>query len=256
MKLTGNTILITGGGSGIGEALAHRFHDKGNTVIVAGRRQEALDRAIAGRPNMHALAFDISDPAAINDFAKRLLAEYPALNVLINNAGVMILEPIDHARDLAASEAMITTNILGPIRLTNALVDHLSTQADAALINVTSGLGFVPMTAGATYSATKAAVHSYTVSLREALKGRVEVIELPPPAVQTGLTPGQENRPGYQPLAEFADEVMRLFEQQPTPKEILVERVGFLRFAEAQGRYDETLVQLNEFATKAREAAE
>jgi uncharacterized oxidoreductase len=180
------------------------------------------------------------------------LAEHPAVNVLINNAGIMRFEQLDARRDLNDAEATITTNLLGPIRLTNALIEHLATQPDAAIVNVTSGLAFVPMTATPTYNATKAAIHSYTISLREVLKDRVEVIELAPPAVQTGLTPGQESRPGYQPLDDFADEVMALFSQTPTPREILVERVGFLRRAEAEGRFDETLKQLNDFAAKAR----
>ena len=252
MKTSGNTILITGGGSGIGEALAHRFHDAGNIVIVAGRRRDALDRAIAGRENMHAIELDVESASGVEDFALRLLAEHPAVNVLINNAGIMRFEQLDARRDLNDAEATITTNLLGPIRLTNALIDHLATQPDAAIVNVTSGLAFVPMTATPTYNATKAAIHSYTISLREVLKDRVEVIELAPPAVQTGLTPGQESRPGYQPLDDFADEVMALFSQTPTPREILVERVGFLRRAEAEGRFDETLKQLNDFAAKAR----
>lgn len=251
MKLTGNTILITGGG--IGEALAHRFHDLGNTVVIAGRRQDALLRAAAGRSNMHTLALDVESSEGVADFAKRLLDAHPALNVLINNAGIMRFEPLDTARDLADAEATITTNLLGPIRLTNALIDHLVARPDAAIINVTSGLAFVPLIATPTYSATKAALHSYTVAMREALKGKIEVIELAPPAVQTGLTPGQETRPGYQARDEFADEVMKLFSRTPTPSEILVERVGFLRFAEAQGRFDQTVVQLNDFAAKARE---
>jgi uncharacterized oxidoreductase len=254
MKLTGNTILITGGGSGIGEALAHRLHDRGNTVIVAGRREEALNRAIAGRANMHALTLDVDSAEGVADFAGRLLAAHPAVNVLVNNAGVMHSEVLDRSRDLADAEKTIVTNLLGPIRLINALIDHLAAQADAAIINVTSGLAFVPLTTAPTYSATKAAMHSYTVSLREVLKGKVEIIELAPPGVQTGLTPGQESRPGYQPLAEFADEVMILLAQHPTPKEILVERVGFLRFAETKGQFDETVVQLNAFAAKARAA--
>lgn len=252
MKTSGNTILITGGGSGIGEALAHRLHDAGNTVIVAGRRREALKKAIAGRANMHAIELDVERADAIADFARRLLAEHPAINVLINNAGIMRFEALDSARDLADAEATITTNLLGPIRLTNALIDHLVQHPDAAIVNVTSGLAFVPLIVTPTYNATKAAIHSYTVAMREALKGRVEVIELAPPAVQTGLTPGQESRLGYQPLNEFADEVMALFSQIPTPPEILVERVGFLRRAEAEGRFDQTLTQLNEFAAKAR----
>lgn len=254
MKLSGNTILITGGGSGIGEALAHRFHDLGNKVIVAGRRREALEQAIAGRPNMVAMTIDVDSAEGITDFARRVTAEHPELNVLINNAGIMRFEAIETQRDLADAEATITTNLLGPIRLIDALVDHLARRPDAAIVNVTSGLAFVPLVAAATYSATKAAMHSYTVSLREALGGKVEVIELAPPAVQTGLTPGQESRPGYQPLDEFADEVMTLFARQPTPEEILVERVGFLRFAERDSRFEQTVQQLNDFARQQREA--
>lgn len=254
MKLSGNTILITGGGSGIGEALAHRFHDLGNKVIVAGRRREALEQAIAGRPNMVAMTIDVDSAEGITDFARRVTAEHPELNVLINNAGIMRFEAIETQRDLADAEATITTNLLGPIRLIDALVDHLARRPDAAIVNVTSGLAFVPLVAAATYSATKAAMHSYTVSLREALGGKVEVIELAPPAVQTGLTPGQESRPGYQPLDEFADEVMTLFARQPTPEEILVERVGFLRFAERDSRFEQTVQQLNDFAREQREA--
>ncbi len=252
MKTSGNTILITGGGSGIGAALAQRFHDAGNTVIVAGRRHDALKRACAGRDDMHAITLDVESAEGVADFAARLLAAHPAVNVLINNAGIMRFEMLDRARDLADAETTITTNLLGPIRLTNALIDHLVGQADAAIVNVTSGLAFVPMVAAPTYSATKAAIHSYTVAMRQVLKDKVEVIELAPPAVQTGLTPGQESRPGYQPLDAFADEVMALFAQQPTPPEVLVERVGFLRRAESEGRFDETLVQLNDFATNAR----
>lgn len=247
MKTSGNTILITGGGTGIGEALAHRFHDLGNKVIVAGRRQEALERACADRPNMHALTLDVDTAYGIADFAKRLLAAHPDVNVLVNNAGIMRFEKLDAKRDLTDAEETIATNLLGPIRLTDALIDHLTTQSDAAIVNVTSGLAFVPLVSSPTYNATKAAMHSYTVALREALKDKVEVIELAPPAVQTGLTPGQESRAGYLPLDAFADEVLDLFKQVPTPKEILVKQVGFLRFAEAEGRFDETVIQLNAF---------
>jgi uncharacterized oxidoreductase len=252
MKNSGNTILITGGGSGIGEALAHRFHDAGNVVVIAGRRQDALDAAAAGRPNIHTVTLDVESAEGVADFAARVLASFPALNVLINNAGIMRFEALDHARDLSDAEATITTNLLGPIRLTNALIDHLVAQPDAAIVNVTSGLAFVPLVDTPTYNATKAAIHSYTVAMRDALNGKVEVIELAPPAVQTGLTPGQESREGYQPLDEFADEVMALFAQQPTPPEILVQRVAFLRNAEREGRFDETFQQLNQFARQVR----
>ena len=252
MKISGNTILITGGGSGIGAALARRFHDAGNVVIIAGRRQVALDAAAEGRPNIHTMALDVESAEGVADFAARVLASFPALNVLINNAGIMRFEALNHARDLSDAEATITTNLLGPIRLTNALIDHLVAQPDSAIVNVTSGLAFVPLVDTPTYNATKAAIHSYTIAMRDALAGKVEVIELAPPAVQTGLTPGQESRQGYQPLDEFADEVMALFAQQPTPPEILVQRVAFLRNAEREGRFDETFQQLNQFARQAR----
>ena len=245
MKQTGNTILVTGGGSGIGGALAQRFHDHGNTVIVAGRRKERLEHAIAGRPKMHAMTFDIESADSIAEFADRLLAEHPTLNVLINNAGIMRYEPLDKGRDLSDAEATVTTNLLGPIRLTNALIDHLRAQADAAIVNVSSGLAFVPLVASPTYNATKAGIHSYTIAMREALRGRVEVIELAPPAVQTALTPGQESNAVFLPLDDFADEVMALFAQEPTPPEILVQRVSFQRFAEAENRFDDTLAKMN-----------
>lgn len=251
MKTTGNTILITGGGSGIGEALAHRFHDLGNRVIIAGRRVAALEQSCAGRANMHAVALDVNSAEGVADFARRVLAAYPQLNILINNAGIMRFEKLDAARDLADAEETVTTNLLGPIRMIDALIDHLVAVPDAAIVNVTSGLAFVPLTPSPTYNATKAAIHSYTVALRVALQGKVEVIELVPPAVRTGLTPGQESRPGYMPLDAFADEVMELFQQTPTPKEILVKQVGFLRFAEAEGRFDETVSQLNAFVAQA-----
>jgi len=245
MQTTDNTILITGGGSGIGRALAHRFHDLGNRVIIAGRRRETLDEAAAGRERIDVLELDIEDPAAIEGFAQAALARWPQLNVLINNAGVMRSERLGSRRDLADAEATVITNLLGPIRLTNALVDHLARQANAAVVNVSSGLAFVPLVAAPTYSATKAALHSYTQSLREQLKGKVEVIELIPPGVQTDLTPGQATREGYLPLADYIDEVMELFQQRPTPAEISVQRVKFLRDAEAEGRFDQTLAAIN-----------
>ncbi|WP_315764887.1 SDR family oxidoreductase [Sphingomonas sp. Y38-1Y] len=250
MKNSGNTILITGGGSGIGQALAHRFADAGNKVIVAGRRRAALEETIGGRSDIHGIELDVASADGIADFAQRLIAEHPDVNILINNAGIMRPEPLGRSRDLSDAEATITTNLLGPIRLIDALIDHLAKQLDAAIVNVSSGLAFVPLVATPTYNATKAAIHSYTVSLRQVLAGRVEVIELVPPAVQTGLTPGQETREGYLPLTDFIDEVMTLFGQTPTPSEILVQRVGFLRDAEREGRFDKALAALNTPATE------
>lgn len=250
MKTTGNTILMTGGGSGIGEALAQRFHDLGNVVIVAGRRREALESAIAGRANMHAVVLDVESAEGVAAFAAEVLERFPALNVVINNAGIMRYERLDRARDLADAEATITTNLLGPIRLIDAFVEHLVARGDGAIVNLTSGLAFVPLPGTPTYNATKAALHSYTQSLRAQLEGRVEVIELAPPAVQTDLTPGQSTREGYQPLGEFADEVMALFAQVPTPAEIMVERVQGMRNAEAQGTHSQIMGNLGALTEK------
>jgi uncharacterized oxidoreductase len=248
MKQSGNTILITGGGSGIGAALARRLHNQGNVVIVAGRRQKALDETVAGRADMHARTLDVESAEAIAAFARQVIADFPALNILINNAGIMKYEAVDAARSLDDAEATVTTNLLAPIRLIDAFVDHLKHQADAVIVNVSSGLGFVPLAPAPTYSATKAAIHSYTVSLRAMLQGAIEVIELVPPGVQTDLTPGQATRAGYLPLDAFIDEVMGLLDQQPTPSEILVETVKPFRTAEAQGKVGEMVTMLIERA--------
>lgn len=244
MKTTGNTILITGGGSGIGLALAQRWHDAGNVVIVTGRNSAKLDAAIEGRANMHSMPLDVTDADAIAAFAADVVQRFPDLNVLVNNAGVMMYEALDGERDLSDAEATVVTNLLGPIRLTDALIDHLVARGDGAIVNVTSGLAFVPLPKAPTYSATKAALHSYTQALRVQLAGRVDVIELAPPAVRTELTPGQSTRDAYMPLDAFADEVMALFAETPTPAEILVRNVLPLRNAEAEGAVAERLAFL------------
>lgn len=241
MKTGGNSILITGGGSGIGRALAHRWHDADNTVIVTGRRRDMLDETTSGRDGMTAYAHDIDDPAAIAAFAAEVIRKHPALNVLVNNAGIYSPEAPTRKRDLSDAERMIVTNVLGPIRMIDAFVDHLSGMPGAALINVTSGTGFVPYPASPTYSATKAAVHSYTVALRPLLKDRVEVIEIVPPQVQTELSPGQSKADHAMPLDAYADDVMALLHANPTPAEICVERVRYWREAEAKGYFEEAL---------------
>jgi uncharacterized oxidoreductase len=245
MKISGNTMLITGGGSGIGRELARCFADEGNFVIVAGRRADALHETIGDRGNMAAMPVDLDDVAQIASFASQVVEAYPNLNVLMNNAGIMREENIGATRDLSDAEATITTNLLGPIRLIDAFVDHLKSQRDGAIINVTSGLAFVPTARAATYCATKAALHSYTLSLREKLREQVEVIELAPPGVQTDLTPGQSTREGYMPLDEFTTEAMAGFKTVPTPSEIAVGRAAMLRAAERDGRFDQVFGMLN-----------
>lgn len=244
MKTTGNTILITGGGSGIGRGLAEAFHALGNQVIVAGRRQSILDTVIAANPGMASLAFDIADPASTCAFAQRVVAEYPALNVLINNAGIMRAEQL-LTPNLVDAEATVATNLLGPIRLTAALLPQLQKQPHSVVMNVSSGLAFVPLSLTPTYCATKAAIHSYTQSLRYQLRGTsTEVIELIPPYVATDLMTGASD-PRAMPLAEFLAEVMGIIKTQPDATEICVERVKGLRFAAESGKYDAVLQGLN-----------
>jgi uncharacterized oxidoreductase len=247
MKISGNTILITGGGSGIGRRLAEEFHALGNTVIIAGRRRAALDEVTGANPGMASAALDVADADAIDAFAARIIRDHPDLNVLINNAGVMFAETLPAQQDdLADAETTIATNLLGPIRLTAALLPHLLRQAQSAIVNVSSGLAFVPLTSTPTYSATKAAIHSYTISLRHQLQGtRTEVIELVPPGVQTDLMPGHAANPAMMPLENFISETMSLFSRQPTPAEICVQQVNALRRAEAEGRFEQVLNALN-----------
>jgi uncharacterized oxidoreductase len=245
MNLTGNTILITGGGSGIGRGLAEELHKLGNQVIIAGRRKQTLDEATAANPGMRSISFDVENEASIHDFAARAIADFPSLNVLINNAGIMRPEHLLGGKYLADAEATVATNLLGPIRLTAALLQHLEQQSHAAIVNVSSGLAFVPLVLTPTYCATKAAIHSYTQSLRFQLKSTsIEVLELIPPYVQTDLMDGAED-PLAMPLGQFISEVMEILKTQPTPAEICVQNVNRLRLAAEQGRYDATFNGLN-----------
>jgi uncharacterized oxidoreductase len=245
MNLSGNTILITGGGSGIGRGLAEAFHALGNQVIIAGRRRGMLNETTQANPGMRSLIVDMEDPAAVARFAAQAVEQFPSLNVLINNAGIMRGEKLTaQHEDLADAEAIVATNLLGPIRLTAALLPHLQTRS-STIINVSSGLAFVPLVFTPTYCATKAAIHSYSQSLRYQLRlTSVEVVELAPPYVQTNLMDGNDD-PRAMPLKEFIAEVMEIFKNEPTPGEILVERVKHLRNAEREGRYDATFAGLN-----------
>lgn len=250
MNSTGNTILITGGGSGIGRGLAEAFHALGNQVIIAGRRKQALDEATAANPGMQSVILDVEDAAAIRAFAARITQDYPALNVLINNAGIMRIENLlAQPDDLADVEATIITNLLGPLRLTAALLPHLQKQSEATIINVSSGLAFVPLAMTPTYSATKAALHSYTQALRFQLRDTTtQVIELIPPAVATEILPGASSNPNAMPLNDFIAESMNLLKTQPSATEICVEPVKFLRYATDGGQFDTVFNTLNQWA--------
>ena len=248
MNPTGNTILITGGGSGIGRGLAEAFHKQGNQVIIAGRRKSMLDETVAANPGMKSLTLDMESADAIKAFAAKVAADFPSLNVVINNAGIMKPENLAaDAVDLSAAESTITTNLLGPLRLTAALLPTLKKQPKATIVTVTSGLAFLPFAATPTYCATKAAVHSWTQSLRYQLRDtNIQVLELVPPYVQTELLgPRQAVDPNAMPLADFITETVALFDDPPASGEILVKRVEPLRWAEKTGAFDQIFNQLN-----------
>ena len=249
MNTTGNTILITGGGSGIGRGLAEAFHKLGNQVVIAGRRQKMLDETTAANPGMKSVVLDIEHADTIKAFGAKITADFPKLNVVIHNAGIARPEKLVGGQDnLNDAEAMITTNVLGPIRLTAALMPLLQKQPKSTIMTVSSGLAFLPLAMSPTYSATKAAIHSWTESLRYQLKGSsIDVIELPPPYVQTELGGDrQKTDPRAMPLAEFIAEVMQILTANPTATEINVERVKPLRFAEQSGKYDAAFKGLND----------
>ncbi|MBE9607075.1 SDR family oxidoreductase [Acetobacteraceae bacterium H6797] len=247
MKISGNTILVTGGGTGIGRGLAEALQAKGNQVIIAGRRRAPLEEAAAANPGMAFATLDIDDPEDIRRFAREIVQAHPGLNVIVNNAGIMRVEEVLKNPDaLAIAEATITTNLLGPIRLTSALLPHLLSKDEAAVVMVSSGLAFVPRADTPTYSATKAAIHSYSISLRHQLRGTpVQVIELAPPLVATDLTPGQRDNPRAMPLTDFITESVQLLENQLDGGEILVQRVMAQRTAEAQGKFQAVFDLIN-----------
>jgi len=249
-----NTILVTGGGSGIGLALAEEFSRLGNRVIVATRSARRLE--VAAQKGFERLTVDMSDPHSIEALARGAIEKFPDLNVVIHNAGVMKNENLRTTNTSAIALETIATNLSGPILLTNALLPHLLKQAEATIMTVSSGLAFVPLALTPTYSATKAAIHSYTQSLRYQLRGtRIGVVELVPPYVQTELMGDrQANDPAAMPLREFIAEVMAILQSQPNAAEILVKRVHPLRFAASEGvtKYESISREMNDRVSAAR----
>jgi uncharacterized oxidoreductase len=254
MNISGNTIFIPGSTSGIGLALALELQARGNTVIVGGRRAELLERIAAEHPGIDTVQIDTTDAASIDSAAKEVLAKYPDLNVLVTMAGIMRIEDWHKPESfLASAESVVTTNVLGPIRLIAAFIEHLQAQPDATIVTVSSGLAFAPLKVTPTYNASKAAIHMLSESIRLQLADTtVKIVELEPPAVRTSLLPGQENSEPAMPLDEFVTEVVALLESQPDAKEIQVERVKFLRYGEARGDYDKVVETLNTFDPHAK----
>lgn len=247
MNISGNTIFIPGATSGIGLALAQQLAARGNTVIVGGRRQELLTAIAAENPALDTVRIDTTDADSIRSAAATVLAKHPDLDVLVTMAGIMRVEDwTAPAGFLDTAEATVTTNLLGPIRLIAAFIEHLQTRPDATIMTVSSGLAFTPLRVTPTYNATKAAIHMLSDSLRLQLADTtVQVLELEPPSVRTALMPGQETSDFAMPLDDFVTEVMQLIETQPEATEIQVENVKFLRYAEARGEYDQVVSTLN-----------
>lgn len=247
MNISGNTIFIPGSTSGIGLALALELQARGNIVIVGGRRTDLLKQIAAEHPGIDTVTIDTADPASIASAAREVLARHPDLNVLVTMAGIMRVEDWHQPETfLASAEAVVNTNVLGPIRLIAAFIEHLRAQPDATIMTVSSGLAFAPLKATPSYNASKAAIHMLSESIRLQLADTtVKIVELEPPAVRTSLLPGQEHSEFAVPLDEFVAEVVGLLEAQPEAKEIQVERVKFLRYGEARGDYDQVVETLN-----------
>jgi uncharacterized oxidoreductase len=247
MNISGNTVFIPGATSGIGLALALELKAKGNTVIVGGRRARLLERIAAEHPGIATVRIDTTDAASVDTAAKEVLRKHPDLNVVVTMAGIMRVEDWHNPESfLASAESVITTNVLGPIRLIAAFVEHLQSRPDATIVTVSSGLAFAPLKVTPSYNASKAAIHMLSESIRLQLAdSTVKIVELEPPSVRTALLPGQETSELAMPLDEFVAEVMTLLESQPDAKEIQVERVKFLRYGEARGDYDQVVATLN-----------
>ncbi len=227
MKLTGNTIFITGGTSGIGRALAEALHKRGNHVIISGRRRALLDVVTAANPGMAAIELDITDPISIGRAAQSVMRDFPATNVLLNNAGIMPFDDASAQIDDDRAQGLLTTNLLGPIRMTSSLIEHLKAQPEVTILYTSSVLAFVPLATNAIYSATKAALHSYALSQRFQLRNTgVRVQEIAPPWVDTDLI-YKSGDPRAMPLDDFIEQT--LVALRSDDYEILVDAVKPLR---------------------------
>jgi uncharacterized oxidoreductase len=235
MQMTDNTIFITGGTSGIGRALAEAFHRLGNRVIVSGRRQALLDEVTRANPGIEAIRLDIADPASIASAAETLIRDFPALNVLVNNAGIMPFDDPSGPIDDVTAQQIVTTNLLGPIRMTSALIEHLKRQKRAHILYNSSVLAYVPLAGNAVYSATKAAIHSFALSQRFMLRDTtVGVQEIAPPWVNTDLIHKSDD-PRAMPLDAFIAEIMTKLASDD--EEIVVDAIKEVRANPGAGEH-------------------
>lgn len=256
MQFSGNTILVTGGGTGIGRGLAEAFHQAGSTVIIAGRRESVLKETVDANPGMHSVQLDTGDPESIRSVVPTLLERFPTLNAVLHSAGIMKAERFKSGEiPMDVVNQTIGINLTGVIGLTAALLPHLLQQPSATIFTVTSGLASVPLALNPTYCATKAAIHSWTQSLRYQLQhSNIEVLEIVPPYTQTELTGAhQKVDPVAMPLDEYLRETIALLQAGNLPAgEVLVKRVHPQRHAERENRYDEFYKHRNDTFIAAR----
>lgn len=247
MRFENKKILITGGNSGIGKALAEALQSRGNRIVVTGRNEAKLRQVLADNPQMSGYVLDVTDSAALRDVMARVLADHPDLDAAILNAGIMEREDFTaETVDMDVALRTVATNLTAPMLMAAALLPALRARPEAALVTVTSGLAFVPRADSPSYSATKAAIHSWTRSLRHQLRdSTVAVMEIAPPLVATDLTPGQSRIAAAMPLADFVAEVVEKMDADPTPAEVLVDRVRLQRFAEREGRFEDVFALIN-----------
>lgn len=249
MKLTGNTVLIVGGTSGIGKELSRSLHALGNRVIVAGRRQELLDQLTADHPGMSGIPVDVNDTVSLANFTFEVRTRFPEVNVLFANAGISRSEDMT-SKDWNTTDAehIIETNILGVLRVIGAILPMVKGKENAAIVATSSNLAFMPRADFPTYCASKAFLHSWLQSLRHQLRhDAVEVLELTPPYVRTELTgAAQAVDPRAIAVDDYVAQVLELLDKQEHPRgEILLQRDLARRWAERDGTYDEIYAAMN-----------
>ncbi|MFE0820672.1 SDR family oxidoreductase [Streptomyces sp. NPDC058847] len=245
MDTTGNTVFIAGGTRGIGLALARRFREAGNTVIIGGRREEALDQ-LAAEYGFDTVTVDVTDLDSVLTSRDRVVSAHPEVNVLVAMAGIMVAEYVKKPDFLEAAERTVETNILGTLRLIAAFTEHLQTRPDSTIITVSSGLAHTPLGITPSYNGSKAFIHLFSETIRLQLADTsIKVVELCAPALRTELMPGGSQVEGFYPLESYIEDTWAILSEQPDVTEVIIDRVKPLRLSEVENRYAATVEMLN-----------
>lgn len=248
MHTSGNTVFIAGATQGIGLALARRFQDAGNTVIIGGRRTDVLEHHRAEH-GFDTVAIDVTDPESIQTARDQVLATHPELNVVVAMAGIMVAEDVTKHDSVQVAERTVETNILGTVRLVAAFTEHLQSRPDSTIITVSSGLAHTPLGITPSYNGSKAFIHLFSETIRLQLADTsVKVVELCAPAVCTELMPGGSQVEDFYPLKSYIEDTWAILSSQPDVTEVIIDRVKPLRFSEVENRYAATVEMLNSHA--------